>query len=388
MNELTHAELREILEGPAATRVSILLSGSAPGTDVREGPLRLKNLVAAAEQQLGARGFTNADTQRLLDPLRELKGTHPIWQKRKGGWFLILGPDGLRDFDLPFPVTDRVDVGEHLHIRPLLRLLDDDQHGYVLSLSQQRVRLYRLTSAATTELELIDTPKSLDEALAHDDPEKQHQFHTGTAQTPGVGGRRAAMHFGHGAGADAQDARVRRFLESVSRGIERTLAGERTPMVLAGVDELVAAFREATRFPYLMSTSISGNMDEALPQELHAEAWPLLAKVFKQDQREAVETYQQLAGARPEQVAGQLEEILPAAYSSRVDVLFVRPDTEVRGRFDPANLSVRLTPDDPHATDLLDLAAAHTFLNGGAVYVDDETLPEPGLAQAVAILRY
>ena len=387
MSALSGSDLRALLELASAIRVSILLSGSRPGGDSRDGPLRLKNLVVRAEQQLALRGFNAADGQRLLDPLRSLRATHPIWQKRNGGWCLILGPEGLHEYDLPFPVEDRVEVGPVIHIRPLLRLLEDGDHGFVLALSQRRVRLYRLTSEGPTELELIDTPKSLEEALAYDDPEKQHQFHTGTAQTPANGGRRAAVHFGHGAESDTRDDQVHRFLTRVSRGIERTLAEERAPMMLAGVDELLATFKGLTRYPHVLPASISGNPDDALPSELQAEAWPLLEDIFRQGQRQAVDTYRQLAGTRSEQVTSRLEDILPAAYSARIDVLFVRSNTEIRGRFDPADLSVRRLPEgDLLEPDLLDVAAAHTFLNGGAVYTDAYHMPEP--AQAAAILRY
>ena len=80
--------------------------------------------------------------------------------------------------------------------------------------------------------------------------------------------------------------------------------------------------------------------------------------------------------------------ILPAAYMGRVHTLWVARDQLQWGVFDPEQNRIYLhqTP-EAGSVDLLDLAVAHTVLNGGAAYVVElEQMPEPQLA--AAIFRY
>jgi hypothetical protein len=83
-----------------------------------------------------------------------------------------------------------------------------------------------------------------------------------------------------------------------------------------------------------------------------------------------------------------LAEVLEAARNGRVDTLFVADDTHIWGRLDaPAN---GVTQHDEQAAgdeDLLDIAAADTWRNGGAV----EVLPRadaPFGKPVAALFRY
>ncbi|MGH2523896.1 MAG: hypothetical protein ACRDH2_15430 [Anaerolineales bacterium] len=71
-----------------------------------------------------------------------------------------------------------------------------------------------------------------------------------------------------------------------------------------------------------------------------------------------------------------------------METLFMATDQQRWGAFDPATQSVDVHPEmETGGEDLLDLTAAHTLINGGAVYaVDSGSVPDS--APLAAIFRY
>ncbi len=96
--------------------------------------------------------------------------------------------------------------------------------------------------------------------------------------------------------------------------------------------------------------------------------------------------YRQMAGTGL--TSNDVKEIVPAAYYGRVEILFVVTGRQLWGAFDPDTNEVELNPVAEHGNgDLLDLAAAHTILNGGVVYaVEPDKMPEN--VPLVAVYRY
>ncbi|HET9481055.1 MAG TPA: hypothetical protein VFP98_04795, partial [Candidatus Polarisedimenticolia bacterium] len=97
----------------------------------------------------------------------------------------------------------------------------------------------------------------------------------------------------------------------------------------------------------------------------------------------ALARYAELAGTG--RASSQPAEVLSAAHSGRVDVLFVPVGVQHWGVFRPEDGSVELSePEQPGGEDLLNLAAVHTVLNRGTVYaVDAGSMPDGALLAAV-----
>ena len=230
-------------------------------------------------------------------------------------------------------------------------------------------------------------PDGLAQALGYEH-EKQVQFHTSTAAPSGKGERPAVFH-GQGVTADNHlKDDILLYFHRVNAGVTQALAGERAPLVLAGVDYLLPIYREANSYPYLAKEGILGNPDDARAEELHNQAWTIVEPLLMRARDEAVAQYRQLAGAGSERVSDNLEMVVPAAYVGRVDTLFVAVGLQRWGTFDPdTNAVVTREEGGSGRGDLLDLAAVHTISNGGTVYAvePDEV---PGGSILAAVLRY
>jgi hypothetical protein len=164
------------------------------------------------------------------------------------------------------------------------------------------------------------------------------------------------------------------------------LKEERAPLVLAAVDSVQVLYREANTYPHLMQLGIEGNPEPLSPEELHAQAWEIVAPVFQRAQLDAVARYYELSNTP--QTSCDVREIVPAAHHGRVDVLLVAAEEQQWGRFDPDDNTISLEENQQSGVDdLLDLAAIETLLRGGSVYaVPREKMPDG--ETLCAVFRY
>jgi hypothetical protein len=380
---LSRQELEKLIGKPGGPCVSIFLPTHRAGADTRQDPIRLKNLIGEVQDRLFAKGLRAAEADLILAPARDLLGDGVFWRHQSDGLAVFLSRAAFHHYRLPLRFEELVVVADRYHVKPMLPLLTGDGRFYVLALSLNGVRLLRATRRGIGEVQLRDVPRSLANALRHDDPERQLQFHTGTSGR-GDGGRSAVFH-GHASEEDPKEQALRYFRQ-VDRGVAELLKGERSPLVLAGVDYLLPIYREANTYPYLEEKGLTGNPERLGDEELHERAWEIVEPSFSKVRREATTLYEQLAGTG--RTSTDLVEIVPAACFGRVDILFVALDSQRWGTFDPSTAEISLHEEAASGDgDLLDFAAVQTLLNGGKVYALGHK-EMPGGAIIASVFRY
>jgi hypothetical protein len=261
----------------------------------------------------------------------------------------------------------------------------------LLTLNQQGVHLYQNTRYSISKLKLpADTPSSLADELQYYEFESQLQFHTGTGRTTGSG-ERSAMFFGQGDAGDADilKEQLLTFFRHLDKGVRDVIQDDRhIPLVLAGIEYMQGLYRQVNQYHNLMETGIEKDPDALDVEELHRQAWNIVAPLLQQVRQKAVDTYKQMAGNADPRANHRLADIVPAAYFQRIDTLFVSEGFEKWGSFSPEeNLAIIHESHQAGDDELLDFAAVHSLLNGGAVYiVPPAEMPEA--APLVAIFRY
>jgi hypothetical protein len=311
----------------------------------------------------------------LLDDLE-------FWRYQSDGLAVFVAPNLFRTYRVPLSLPELVVTGTRFHVKPLLSLLTGDGAFYILALSQNAVRLFEATRDRVSPVDLGGVPTSLQEALRYDHPERQLQFHT---SAPRRTTRRDAVFHGHGVGVDDAKDRVLRFCQAVDRGLGDLLR-DTTPLVLAGVESVLAVYRSANTHPGLLDEAISGNPEGLRPEELHARAWPLVEPRFRRAREAAVASYLELRGTG--RATADVEEAVRAALHGRVAVLFVPVGVQRWGRIDRESGTVELHDEpQPEDEDLLNVAAVEALLSGGTVYAvpPAEMLEATGIA---AVFRY
>lgn len=382
MDFLTHDVLKTFTEAEGEWCVSIYMPTVRTGAEVQQNPIRLRNLLRSAEEQLKDVGLRAPDIAALLEPAHALLNDADFWRNVADGLAIFIGPGHESTFRLPISFTELVVVRHRFHIKPMLALLSGDGHFYVLALSQDQIRLLDGTRDSVNQIALEGVPASLAEALQYDEGPKMLR----AAYTRG--GRRAVYHGGGEADVGSAKQDILNYFHKVDRGLREFIADKNIPLLVAGVDYLLPLYREANTYPHLLDAGITGNPEALSAKELHQRAWVVLQPYFAQAQAEQEARYHELAGREDGRASNNLVHVVRAAVEGRVSTLFVAKDVQVWGVYRAHSHKIHVHPTrQPSDQDLLDVAAVQTFLGGGTVYVvpRDEV---PGGEHVAAVFRY
>ncbi len=368
IDNISRHTLEQLAAARGGVRVSLYLPTVEAGREVQQNPIRLKNLLARAEEHLDNAGVSGSERDQLLAPARRLVDDAQFWRVQGSGLAVFLDDSGMRTFRCPLSFAEHVSVGERFLIKPLLPVTSGDQHFYVLAISEKRLRLFRGTREDVGELRDKELPQGLADALrTHDWEERLHQ-HVGSRT--GSHGKGQALFHGHGNAADkAQEKQyLLRYFQKVDDALAEWLHEETAPLVLACVEYYSPIYREANHYPHLLEEEINGSPDEISADELHEKAWPIVEQYVRSAEREAATAFTNAEGS--ERASMNLNEVLPAAFEGRIDTLFVARDQVRWGVFNEETMAVTYH-EEPRfeSVDLLDLSAVYTRQRNGEVFV-------------------
>lgn len=393
MRIISAEELKTLLKQPKNTCVSIYMPTHRAGHEVQQDPIRFKNLVEDARDRLVEGGMRRPDAESLLQSAMNLLQNERFWRYQDDGLAVFVSPEWFRYYRVPLEFDELVVTSDRFHVKPLMPLLAEEGKFYILAISKDRTRLLQASQSSVSELDLdnIDNiPQGMADALRYDEVEKQVQFHTGTAGAPGgltapAGGRQAMFH-GQGSVKEDRKEPILRYFQQVDNGLRDFLQDESVPLIVAAVGYLHPLYQQANHYTNLIPEGMVGNPDLLRPEELHQQALEILQPYFDRSREESMNLYYELVGTG--KTSNRVDRVVPAAYNQRLDRLFVARDRHQWGLFDPQSNQVQLhEAEELGDEDLLDFAAAHTFLNNGLVYaIEADQMPED--ASVAAILRF
>ena len=381
---LTASEIRELVRYEHPLCLTIFMPTETAGAEIQQNPLRLKNLIDEARELLAERRLPSGEIQAMLAPLEDLLTDLLFWQHQSTCFAAFLSPEGAQTFRLPVQCESSVILGPRYHILPLFSLLQGDGLFYMLALELNQVRLFQATRYSVTEVDLGDTPASLEDFLGPEEFQRHVQWHSGA---PGRSGRRDALYHGVGPGDDIHEKKdIMRFFHALDKGLARFFQEESHPLVLIGVEYLHPMYKEANTYPNLLDRGVSGSPKMKEGKDLFAEAWELVRPQFDRERREDLKSYANLSAT--DQTSTDLHRILAGAHYGRLAALFVTRGTRQWGRYNPETNELILHEErKPDSEELVNLAAARAFQMGGRVYLVD-TGESPGGAPLAATFRY
>jgi hypothetical protein len=376
---LLKQDLDELVKSERRPAVSIYLPTHVAGREIRQDPVRLRNLLAVADERLADRWRSSA-REALLAPARALVEDDFFWRHQEGGLAIFLAPEFSRIHKLPEAVPEQVVVDDHFHILPLLPLLDTGQF-WLLALSAARTRLYRGTRRTLTEVTGLDLPQGVGEVRG----KTEYQ----PTQYASPLGRRGGLAKAQSFGEDPEEVRkteLLALLRRVAAAIEPVIKRDPAPLVLAAHPEIRGHFRDIARWDEIVPDGISENPDALSEPELHDRAWAGVEPIVTAARTAALERLNALIGTG--RAATAIEDIIGAARQGRVDMLFVAREAHLWGRIDEAGGPIAVHEEAAEGdTDLLNYAALMTLRHGGGVAAVDRALL-PASGPAAALLRY
>ncbi len=260
MRLISREEIKTLLEQPKGNCISIYMPTHPAGQEVRQDPIRFKNLVKEAETSLIDGGLQQKEAMELLQKATELD-TQEFWEQMGNLGLAIFISEGIfRYHTLPLTFQELVVVTDRFHIKPLLPILNGDGRFYLLALSQNDVRFFEGTHYNINEVELENLPTSLDEALQKDETAKEGQFRIGTSR--GTSNPASQPGEFHGQGSpdrDKHQEEIVQFFHIINNALHEKLRSQKAPLVLAGVEYLLPLYRQANTYHHLMEEGITGN---------------------------------------------------------------------------------------------------------------------------------
>jgi len=385
MDILNPTDLRSLIAQQGKWCVSLYMPTHRLGREQQQDPVRLKNLLAKAETELLANGLRRPKAQKLMQPGEELLWDKGFWQHQSDGLAIFLSNEFFVKYRLPAGFEELLIITKSFHTKPLIPVLNRVGKFYVLFVSLKNIRLFHGSADTISEIPL-KFPTSMQEALRTEDPQKYLNLHSGSTSTSEAK-RGSAIFHGYNP-ADEEKKKILRFFQSVNQGLHELLEDKNLPMILAGADHILPIFREACTYDNTLEDSLRRDPDKENLKELHEGAYQMTLPIFEENQRKAVEKFEQLNGQQSTLATHDLESAVKAAKFGQVETMFVPLNEQMWGRYDAENNQVILEDEaGPANEDLLDLAAAETILNSGQVFaVPRQQLP--GNGDLAAILRF
>ena len=372
----TRSDLSTLLTADPALGISIFLPTHVLGSEVRQGPIRLKNLTAQARDDLVSTGLERAEAEAFLAPATALIEDYRFWQHQNHGLALFLDGGEPRCYRVPLPLAERVVVGPGFHVRPLLPVLEADGAFLVVTITADQVRLCEASRFALVEDDAADLPRSLDEVLGEAD--YQNPLQASPVARPNTGSISISQAQVYGdSPAEWRKGRLVEFARRVAAALRQHVAANPTPIVLVADAEIGGHIKQLGTLGPLLAGVVETNPEAMDDRELHDAAYAVMRPRLDAARTAAAERFATLRGNRDARAVTGIDDVMTAAHQGRIDTLLLVEDETVGGRVAEFTAT---------ADDVLEAVAVQTLQHGGAVHL----LPEKELSHppAAAILRY
>lgn len=378
MERLTKEQFIALAKRDGSRCVSLYMPSHPAGQEVlnKEDRLNLKNLTKQIRIDLEERGFDKRNTDTFMQPLEELTTDAKFWHQQSEGLAIFLSTDFFLTLHLPFRVDPFYYLAHDFYLKPLIPLLMGDGQFFLLTLSLEDLHLYQGDRQGLRNVDMpTPLPNKMEQVVGFDVEEKVSGHHG------------QSIHHGQGDGKDDRKDEILEYFREVDQRVQEALEGEQAPLVLAGLDHLVALYRQANHYSNLYPEALTGNPQYTPRPELHKRAWDLLSFYFDKDRMQKTEQLRQWQGTG--KTSTSIQEIVPAALGGQIDTLFVDRHAMMWGTYDEKEAMVRVQEEQNLSnTDLSNLAANAVLLHGGQVYImDQEALPQPD-SLVNALFRY
>ena len=316
----TLPEIRALHGARADACVSIYVSTTLQTQHVSASHIAFSNLTRSALQQLEAIAFDKRRRALLEAELAALGEDEAFWRLQAHSLAVLATPDAVRTFRLATAVTDRVEVSDRFHLKPLLRAIAFPQHAFVLALSENAVRLVEVfANLPPSTVRVADLPKSAADAV----------------------GRASVNNLTQNtriANAEGQKALLRQYARQVDACLRPVLAGRETPLILAATDPLGPIFRGVNTYPALASEGITVSPDRITDSELANSAREVLDRHYASEVDAAKALFQTRLGQR--RATTTIGEAARAATIGAVELLLVDIDHVIPGTVDETDGAV------------------------------------------------
>jgi len=377
MGVLLKEDITKLTNFEAEVCVSIYIPAHSSGVAVNEmhDAILLKNNLQQAKRSLAEKGKSQGTIEKILKAGYKLVDDREFWNSQSQGLALFLAEDFSQVIKTPMTLKEKLIINSSFYLLPLLPLITDDAHFFLLMLSKKDAKIYRGDAYGMELLEVEGLPNGMDDVIHFEEKDSQQ-----TMRRAGGGAGRAALDgggsfHGHGPGLADETEYVSQYLKEVNQTLwTELLSQESAPLILAGTEQILGLYRQISKYP-IVESSLTGNYEQQEKNAIFQKVKEIAAPLFRENTRKALKTYYD--NSTSELTSSIPEDVIPASYYSKISDLFLAKDAHIWGTFDEASNELQIHNEKQEGdTCLLNKAAIKTLANGGAVHVlEQEKMP-------------
>ena len=265
---------------------------------VNENRIAFKNLARQALDAAARLDFASVDA--LAAAFAAIEGDYAFWSNQAHGLATLAFNGEIKTLRLAYPVSQSVEVGARLHLKPLLPALHP-KRLWVLAISDDGAQLHRLLANRTLErVEVPGMPVSLRDEMGELIDRKRGESDRLTS-------------------GEGYLVRQREYLKAIHDAVEPVIRDSNAPLVLVATQEHVGEYGALNAYPSLVGAVERSPSDtphetildrlDAIEQEERRKRLARWEDVYKerQDDRRTVSETQQISRLL---TAGQIESLL------------------------------------------------------------------------------
>jgi hypothetical protein len=364
--------------------ITIYLPTHTSGAAVNEQNdlIEFKSRIQQVSSRLKAEGMSQELVDRIVGAGYKLIANEPFWRELTCGLVVFLADGYCKYYKMPVSPKDEILVNSSFLLNPLIPVVTQRDYFFLLVLSKKQARFYKGDRFGLTYIPVPEMPNGIDDVVHFEEKDDQKLWRTGSS---GAGG--GANYHGIGAGKPDDKENIAMYLDEVDETLWKDhLSNETAPLLLAGVEYLVSIYRQVAQYNNIWPEALHGSHEHDDLQTLHKASHLKMQRYFVQRREKMLENYGVATGAGLS--SSILDDVIPAAFYSRISVLFAQHGEHIWGSFDEQDNVLDLHAEQREGDEcMLDKAVIKTLLNGGEVFLlsKDEM---PAHSKLAAIFRY
>jgi hypothetical protein len=372
--ELPELMSREIIAQLAEYKsdccISIYLTTHQSGMEVNEhyDSIHFKNALQKVTKQLEEKGYEESIIKQLLKPGYDLIRDDAFWVQQAKGLAVFISDGYFRYLRMRYQPMEKIMVNKSFYISPLVSLLVSPEYFYLLVISKHQGKLFRADAYGMSEVPVENLPQAEGTAESLEDEE----------------GRSNDNVFYGISGSKTNTATYFKAINDILK--EAVLKNEHVPLLLAGVESVVAIYRSVCDYNYVWKEALTGSHEHEDINILYPQARAIMQPYFNQRLNKALELYaNQSATPLTSSIAA---DVIPAAHYGRISHLFIAKGEHMWGTFDEMNNELKVEGrETANNEDLVDKTVVKTLVTGGEVFMLEKE-KMPAFSSIAAVMRY
>jgi hypothetical protein len=380
--------VKELAGSNGFPRVSIYIPTHVRGPEIQQDPIRLSNAAKEAARQLDAAGLKSRDSERLLAEVRGRSVDTPFWKYQGRGLAVFVEETDTRWVELPETPQELTVVAKRYHVRPLIRILRDENWSHLLAVTRDEASLYDVRKREIIKVEVEGMPAGIDEIRQQTEFEAELGFHH-RDRGKQVGGADRPKYDALGESPDDyEDILLEQYLKQVAKSVDSHLVRSSAPLVLAAKPRELGRLRQELGYRNVAEQAIQKDPPGLGEGELHRAAWEIAEPLLDGRRVNALKRLRARLATGVVPGSEDVKELLRAASEGRLEAVFLDPDQTIWGQWDDGRQQMeRGNQAGPGNEDLLNLLAIKTLAQGGEVFSLPEDLRH-GATPVAGIFRY